>query len=442
MKLSDFYNKKILVVVPHQDDEINLAGTLILSLAKKADVFILYATEGNFLFSSKIRKNEAIRACKKLGVDDGHVLFLQYPDQPYDQDTHMYNKKTNWKDKNGKNFNLNDLVCDIQNKIEILLPEVILCVDLDFHPDHIMTSLCTEKAIGNILSKKGDYHPTVLKGFTYENAYHGPADYNDVVEKGMYIDYDRHGVSRRNVYYNRKNAIRIMPDENAISRNLQKNGVYRAIKEHKSQVLVERAFRIINPDLVFWKRNTDNLIFEANVDVSSGEKEYLMDFLINDTSNVLNGDKREIVYDESIWIPEKTDVRKNINISFDKMQKVGKILIYHGNNRKKDLENINIVVNGKRYIPEKKDRVSVLCFADGIDTINVNIQAISENPENGFSEIEILPPEPQNMDRIVYIENKSRNLSSAQRLINRVINEADIIAAKAYRKVFMKRVDR
>ena len=109
MKLEEFYNKKILVIVPHQDDEINLAGSLILSLARKADIYVLYTTMGNYLFDSTVRRKEALEACKKLGVDSGLVIFLKYPDQPYDQKTHLYNEEGDWKDRSGKKYNKNEV---------------------------------------------------------------------------------------------------------------------------------------------------------------------------------------------------------------------------------------------------------------------------------------------------------------------------------------------
>ena len=189
MKRNKKENKKILVIVPHQDDEINIAGGTIYSLGKKNNIKVVFTTNGDYIYNAKIRYKEAIKSLKILGVKKENIYFLGYSDQPYDQKNHMYNTDKNWISKKGINktygalgideycfiknkkhnlFNKKNLQSDMKMLIEEFVPEIIICVDLDYHPDHIMTSLCFEKALGEILLDKPEYEPIVLKTFAYE----------------------------------------------------------------------------------------------------------------------------------------------------------------------------------------------------------------------------------------------------------------------------------
>ena len=66
-----FENKKILIISPHQDDEINIAGGILTEITKyNKDVYVLYTTNGDYVFSAKTRVRECLHSCKKLGVDE------------------------------------------------------------------------------------------------------------------------------------------------------------------------------------------------------------------------------------------------------------------------------------------------------------------------------------------------------------------------------------
>lgn len=64
-------NSKILIVVPHQDDEINLCGGLIKTLSDKNlnnVINVVYITNGDYASPVSMRYSEVIRALKVLGV--------------------------------------------------------------------------------------------------------------------------------------------------------------------------------------------------------------------------------------------------------------------------------------------------------------------------------------------------------------------------------------
>ena len=68
--------EKLLIIVPHQDDEIIIAGPIMDQLLNRYDIRVLFTTNGDYGISSKnnIRLEESIEALKVLGVKE--ILFL------------------------------------------------------------------------------------------------------------------------------------------------------------------------------------------------------------------------------------------------------------------------------------------------------------------------------------------------------------------------------
>lgn len=90
----------ILIFAPHPDDEaIGCAGVIQEALNAKADIRIVYLTNGDhnqfafivyekritfrkgeFIHMGEVRRREAIKAMKLLGLDEKNLIFLGYPD--------------------------------------------------------------------------------------------------------------------------------------------------------------------------------------------------------------------------------------------------------------------------------------------------------------------------------------------------------------------------
>ena len=67
----------VLVVVPHQDDEINLMRDLLVSLQNcKATVYVAYTTNGDYSVPANVRYQEAIESLRILGVPKEQIIFL------------------------------------------------------------------------------------------------------------------------------------------------------------------------------------------------------------------------------------------------------------------------------------------------------------------------------------------------------------------------------
>ena len=76
-------HKSVMVIVPHQDDEINLAGATIRNLVDHGiTVYILFCITCDLLEPPAVRVAEGIRSCRLLGVPDENILFLGYCNEP------------------------------------------------------------------------------------------------------------------------------------------------------------------------------------------------------------------------------------------------------------------------------------------------------------------------------------------------------------------------
>ena len=85
MKIDYFESKKILIIIPHQDDEIHLAGNLIASLKDTRNIYVAYTTSGDYAYNASVRYKEAIKSLWKLGkIKKENIFFLAYPDQSYE----------------------------------------------------------------------------------------------------------------------------------------------------------------------------------------------------------------------------------------------------------------------------------------------------------------------------------------------------------------------
>ena len=93
-------NDRILILAPHPDDEaIGCAGIIQQALSVGAQVKVVYLTNGDhnqiafivyekrltlkkgeFIHMGEVRRSEAIKAMKLLGLNESNLIFLGYPD--------------------------------------------------------------------------------------------------------------------------------------------------------------------------------------------------------------------------------------------------------------------------------------------------------------------------------------------------------------------------
>ena len=90
---SSLADKTVMIIVPHQDDEINLAGATIKNLTDNhIHVIVVFATTSDYHDSGIDRLHEALAASQILGVPEEDIVFLGYCNMPMVNETqHFYN---------------------------------------------------------------------------------------------------------------------------------------------------------------------------------------------------------------------------------------------------------------------------------------------------------------------------------------------------------------
>lgn len=302
----NYFGTRVLVLAPHPDDEINVAGNMILTLAAaKAEIFVAYSTNGDFEVSADVRAQESVEALKILGVPRENIIFLGYGDAHKLSDTPTKSPAGHFETYAPKNFvdyakktfgrhnsyTRKNFKRDLKNLLLELRANIIFCVDFDNHPDHRALSVAFEEVFGEILSERSDYHPEIYKKFAYATAFTAAADFyaqnllsTRKPKLGETDTYDFDFIDRANYIW--KSRVRFPVSENCRQTILKGNPVADAIFAHKSQRNEWNALRIINSDEIFFERRTDSQTFSAKVTATSGDVNKVRDFKIIDTNDV------------------------------------------------------------------------------------------------------------------------------------------------------------
>lgn len=100
---------KVLIIVPHEDDETIIAGNIIDLLKLNGnDIKVAYLTNGDYSIPAEIRAKEAIHAIRTLGLNEDDVFFLGYPDTQFGENTSLIETTDKpYRSKAGKEY-LND----------------------------------------------------------------------------------------------------------------------------------------------------------------------------------------------------------------------------------------------------------------------------------------------------------------------------------------------
>lgn len=325
--------KKILVIVPHEDDEINVAGSVMYSYVQKgAEVYCAFTTNGDFSFSAATRMREAKQALTVLGVK--HIIFLGYGDTSnYYKGGHLFytaqepvNSPSGHNETYGSDISpdyayqkhkMHSPYCrqalenDIQELILDVRPDMIFCVDLDVHSDHRAASILFEEAMGEILRRPGNtYQPAVFKGFAYCTSFGAPKDFYDINIQSVPLPASREDVFVGKSLYTWGERVRIPVLPECRGHFLRYNILYKALFQHASQSAALHAVRIANADAVFWQRRTDNLVYQAHITGSSGQIQRLAEFNV---LNITDIDSKAISFTQYLWSPNSSDTEKKVS---------------------------------------------------------------------------------------------------------------------------------
>lgn len=294
-------NKSVLVVIPHQDDEINLMGGLLpLLVENRIKVYVCYVTNGDFEFPGQLRIQEAISALECLGVKRDNIFFLGYPDASNQVDKSLYGADKVVVSKSGSStygselrqdfrmmisgthspYTYAALKKDIKELILCLKPDIIFCSDMDPHHDHRLTSLAFEESMEEILLDEKGYSPLIFKGFAYSTSYDSVSDFFKGVNL-LPTQKPNNGESLDNPCFNWDERVRFPVSENILVDNKEKNVLIKAMCKHKSQFFAKRIGSVINSDVVFWpllikNRKIRNYTVDKNSDIDDEVKYNLL----------------------------------------------------------------------------------------------------------------------------------------------------------------------
>ena len=341
----NYFGTRILILAPHPDDEINIAGNMILNFsAAKAEIFVAYSTNGDFEKKAEVRAQEAVDALKILGVPSDKIIFLGYGDGHKLSDKPTQSPAGHKETYAAKNFvdyakktfgrhssyTRNNFKRDLKNLLLELRANIIFCVDFDSHADHRTLSVLFEEVMGEILSERSDYRPEVYKKFAYATAFTAAPDFyatnlraTKKPKLGETDTYDFDFIDRANYVW--KNRVRFPVAEICRQPLLKGNPVAEAIFAHKSQRNEWNSLRILNSDEIFFERRTDSQTFAAKVSATSGDADKIRDFKIINTKNV---EACPAQIENNLWQPSPDDLKKKIFLEWIEPIQVRQIVIY------------------------------------------------------------------------------------------------------------------
>lgn len=417
---SSWVDKTVMIIVPHQDDEINLAGSTIKNLTDNhIHVIVVFATTSDYHDSGIDRLHEALAALKILGVPKKDIVFLGYCNMPMVTKTqHFYNADEDLVITSDqgltqtyalpekpefcfnltgqhKNYTKKNLREDIQAVITHYKPDIIFAADFDRHIDHRAISLLFEEAIANILSKNDNtYYPELYKGFCYNGSYLGKKDFyelnlaGEAKAEGEFINDPNYDTDFPPYLWDER--LRLPVVREALSRTLNSNLIYQALRAHFSQGIIHNAKRIINSDQIFWRRMTTSLSYQAKIIVTSGNAKYLNDFKLADCDDIYALPASF----SGTWVPDTTDSEKKAVFSFNKPQIVTQVILYGNSNLdSRVLEGTITLSNGftTKFGPLKQgSKATVITFKpqNNIFSLTISLSKL-QGTNAGLNEVEI-----------------------------------------------------
>lgn len=404
-----FSDRKVMVIVPHQDDELNMMGGVLEEFVKYgSEVYVVFTTNGDFTRKPHIRYQEALTVLGKIGIPAENAIFLGYGDQWAYGYPHIYNSEkgqvipsvagktqTYGVDfhsayREGRAYTVENLREDLQSVILEYRPEQIFCADYDPHVDHKAWSMTFDRVMGDILKSYPDYRPGVYKGFCYPTAWTAPMDYyRDNIAATAWFQL-------RGTTYRWEDRIRLPVNAGMLSRSLVTSPGFRQLKDYSSQGAYLFAGQILNGDRLFWRRNTDSLCLQADIQASSGESALLNDFMRLENHNVRDETRAP---NDGVWIPEEQDAEKCVTVQFREPAVIDHIVLYDHPSEQHNVVHAEILfedgssIGGICLDPEGAATV-VPVGKENVRSFEIRLLG-TEGEEAGLTEIEAFS-QPQN----------------------------------------------
>ncbi|MDO4276939.1 MAG: PIG-L family deacetylase [Eubacteriales bacterium] len=403
--------EKVMVIVPHEDDDLNVAGGVIDSYrAAGTEVKVVFFSNGDYRFKNAYRQLEALRSEKALGVPGEDVIFMGYGDQYKTPYGHLYNapdhepvashagyKKTYGlkshpeyrKSVSGSSaaYTRADAVNDMMELLDSQRPDVIYCVDFDSNPDHRATGLLFEEVMGNLLRSGGDYHPVVYKGFAYSTAWSAREDYYGLNVPSTVLRY-KDGRMKETNYYIWEDRFRLPVRPQDLAYTCRASALWPAYRAYGSQKAILHMDSVVNGDKVFWRRRTDSVLYTASFSSGAkGDTSFLNDFKLADSGDVADRGHRPF---DGIWKAGKGDVLK---VKLEKPAVVSQIRLYDNPSPEHNILQACITLdNGKQMLTgplEPKGAASETVLPSPVKISGFTVEILeTEGGDAGLCELE------------------------------------------------------
>lgn len=398
---------RALILAPHPDDEINVAGSIIIQLIRAGvEVFVTYSTNGDFKQPADLRAAEAIKALSILGVERDHVMWLGYGDTfNKTGKPHVFYATVPAKSPAGhvetyapkgfepqhhSSYTRQNFFSDLEALIDSLRAEIIFCVDFDFHADHRALALAFDKVMAKIL-RRSNYRPEVYKKLAYATAFTAPQDLHS--KNLLSTPRPKIGLEAYTFdlidkfYYDWSNRIRFPMPPDCREPSID-NPIAKAAFAHRSQRIQWNAFAVINADEIFFERHTNSATLGADIKASSGDAMKVCDFQMFDVEDI-NDDPPS--FNNYYWAPTVGDNERRLTFRWKAPQTVERIKIYgtlDGVIDKLRISLDNITIDCKI---ERGGLPTVIDFERPIAITRADFVIVDSIVNGGISEIEMLP---------------------------------------------------
>lgn len=419
-----YADRKVMLIVPHQDDDINVLGGVMEEYVRYgSELYPVFVTNGDYEDLAEVRFREVLDVMDYIGVPRENVIFLGYGDdwaesgphlynagpgqvmQSYNGRTETYSTQAKAVYREGREYTRENLLEDLEDLILEYRPEVIFCSDYDRHIDHKAVSLAFEKVMGRLLKTNPDYRPKVFKGYAYNTAWYAQADFYAL---NILSTQDPFGepFNQTPQVYRWEDRVRLPVWDGALSRSLRTSRIFETLKLYGSQDAHFQAARVINGDKVVWYRDTNSLCLNADVSVSSGDGSVLTDFMIAENSDLRDEERLPC---DGTWIPE--DPEKTAVFSLPQTVSLRQITLYDNPSPDDNVLGGSIFLDDGTEVPFgplepegaatviklKKSQVTsfrvVLKETEGDRAGLAEVEAFGKAPDHGFTYVKLTDSE-------------------------------------------------
>lgn len=363
--------KKILVLAPHEDDEMLMAGGVIKRAVEVGDdVKVLLATNGDYNgeASGKGRIVETINALAALGLSSDNIIFLGYADtgglggaQTY-QDSFIYKLYTaeddeiltsRWDNQHtygnegvkqdyhfeqtGEHatYTRSNFLSDLETAISSYMPtDIYVPSRYDMHFDHAYLDLFAIEAIQNVQDASADYNPTLHESIIHSCAGDSIWPTVNSDEDGILALTMPAGLEDLTMFkWNERENVNVpyAMRQTPFAYNLKDQALRLYTSQYYDYI---GSFAKVNE--IFWTRDFSSIARYATVTASSenatGDKATDQS-AIKAVDGVLDGEASGLPYDHpryphAEWATKGETAGAWINLEFDQAKDITKITLY------------------------------------------------------------------------------------------------------------------